>query len=380
MNKNYLPYGKQSISDKDIKTVSEVLRSGWLTTGPQVEAFEKAMANYIGTAHAVAVNSGTAALHTALFAAGVQQGDEVIVPPITFAATANAVVYLGAKPVFADVCEDSLLIDPQSVIDNITPSTKAILAVDYAGQACDYALLKNIATENKLILIADACHSLGGKWHNSPCGSQADLSVFSFHPVKPITTGEGGMVVTSNKAFADRMQMFRNHGITTDHRQRQEQASWIYEMHELGFNYRLSDLHCALGLSQLERLDAFILHRRKIADIYDVTFSESTTVHPLKTMPNNYHGYHLYVVRVPERDKIFQDLRSRGIGCNVHYIPVHLHPWYRKELGTSEGLCPVAETAYAEILSLPIFPDLLRREQELVMDHLQELCTRYGPE
>lgn len=376
MNKNYLPYGKQSISDIDIEAVSKVLNSDWLTTGPQVQAFETAMADYIGTNHAVAVNSGTAALHTALFAAGIERGDEVIVPPMTFAATANAVVYLGAKPVFADVNRSSLLIDPQSVIEKITPATKVIMAVDYAGQACDYDSLKRIADEYDLILVADACHSLGGKWNNAPCGSQADLSVFSFHPVKPITTGEGGMVVADNKTFYDRMQIFRNHGITTDHRQRQEQSNWMYEMHSLGFNYRLSDLHCALGLSQLGRLDAFILRRREIATAYDAAFADCTALQPLETMPYNYHGYHLYVLRLQERNRIFQDLRSRGIGCNVHYIPVHLHPWYRKNLGTSEGMCPVAEEAFSEILSLPIYPDLERTDQEMVIEQLLELSAR----
>lgn len=372
MKPNYLPYGKQNITEKEIQAVTEVLSSEWLTTGPKVEAFEGAVADYVGTDHAVAVNSGTSALHTALFAVGVQQGDEVIVPPITFAATANAVAYLKATPVFTDVCPDTLLLDPQSVQKKITPATKAILAVDYAGQACDYSLLIDIARQHNLILIADSCHSLGGKWRHTPCGAQADLSVFSFHPVKPITTGEGGMVVTNNQSLDTRMRTFRNHGITTDHRHRQQQGDWFYEMQFLGFNYRLSDLHCALGLAQLSRLDDFIVQRRRIAAIYDTAFKGNPSIRPLLTRPENYHGYHLYVVRVPARDQLFKQLRSKGIGCNIHYIPVHLHPWYRTTFQTAEGLCPNAEAAYQQIISLPIYPDLALQDQERVIEQLLE--------
>jgi len=276
-----LPYGKQSIDEDDIQAVVQVLRSDWLTTGPMVSEFEGAFAQYVNAREAVAVTNGTAALHAAMFALGIGPGDEVIVPALTFAATANSVVYQGGTPVFADVEYDTLLVDPKSVEARITPRTKAIIAVDYAGQPCDYDALTAIADRYGFALVADACHALGGTYRGRPVGSVADLSTFSLHPVKPITAGEGGVVTTDNRDLADRMRMFRNHGITTDHRQREEQGSWFYEMTDLGYNYRLTDIQCALGMSQLKKLPSWLKRRWEIAAQYDDAFDDSTGVTPL---------------------------------------------------------------------------------------------------
>jgi len=357
-----LPYGRQWVDESDVQAVVAVLRSDWLTTGPKVEEFERALAELVGVENAVAVSSGTAALHTVTYAIGIGPGDEVIVPPITFAASANCVVFQGGKPVFADVDPDTLLLDPAQVEAKITPRTKAVIAVDYAGQPCDYDALRAIADRHRLILVADACHALGGSYKERPVGSLADLSVFSFHPVKHITTGEGGMITTNDPELARRMRVFRNHGITTDHRQREQQGSWFYEMVDLGYNYRLTDIQCALGMSQLRKLSAWVARRQQIARRYDTAFAEVPAVKPLGVREEVSHAYHLYVIRLntarlgATRSEVFAVLRAEGIGVNVHYIPVHLQPFYRERLGTEPGLCPVAEAAYEQFITLPIFP------------------------
>lgn len=276
-----IPYGRHFVEEDDIAGVVEVLRSDWLTTGPKVEHFERAFADLVSAKYAVAVSSGTAALHAAMFALGIGPGDEVIVPAMTFAATANCVVFQGGTPVFADVDPETLLIDPLSVSDRITPKTKAIIAVDYAGQPCDYDALEAVAEGHNLTLVADACHSLGARYKERPAGSLASLSAFSFHPVKHITTGEGGMIATDDPKLAERMRIFRNHGITTDHRQREKQGSWFYEMQELGYNYRITDFQCALGISQLRKLPGWIALRREIAIRYDEAFRSFARVEPL---------------------------------------------------------------------------------------------------
>ena len=368
-----LPYGRQSIDAADIDVVISVLRSDWLTTGPNVAEFERAFAAFVGAAEAVAVNSGTAALHAAYHALGIGPGDEVIVPAMTFAATANAVLYQGGTPVFADVERDTLLLDPTDVERRITPRTRAIAAVDYAGQPADYDALRTIAQKHRLALVADACHAPGASFHGRPVGTLADLSTFSFHPVKHLTTAEGGMITTDDAELARRMRSFRNHGITTDHRQREERGSWAYEMVELGYNYRLSDLQCALGSSQLKKLPAWVVRRQSIAQRYTAAFSASELLSPLRVQPGVSHGYHLYVIRLnlarltADRAVIYRALRAEGLGVNVHYIPVHLHPFYQQRLGTAPGLCPVAEAAYHEILSLPIFPTMTDDDTESVV-------------
>lgn len=368
MTNHFIPYGRQTIDEDDIQAVIEVLKSDWLTTGPLVEKFEQAVADFVGAEYAVAVSSGTAALHAAMYAVGIGSGDEVIVPSMTFAATANAVVFQGGTPVFVDVEESTLLIDPAMVEARITPRTRAIVAVDYAGQPCNYEALQKIADRHGLFLIADACHSIGGKYKECRCGGLADLTVFSFHPVKHITTGEGGVVVTDNVDFAKKMRRFRNHGITTDHRRRTENGTWYYEMVDLGYNYRITDFQSALGLSQLRKLPGWIARRRDIAHCYDDAFAEISAVRPLDVSPDILHAYHLYVIRLNllelrvSRAEIFSALREQGIGVNVHYIPVHLHPFYRERFGCRNGDCPVAEAAYEEILSLPIFPAMTDKD------------------
>jgi perosamine synthetase len=357
-----IPYAHQSIDAADIRAVTEVLKSEWLTTGPKVKEFEDAVADYVDAETGVAVANGTAALHAAAYAAGIGPGDEVIVPAMTFAASANCVLYLGGTPVFADVLENNLLLDPGQVEEKITPRTKAIMAVDYTGQPCNYDALQAIADRHGLILIADSAHALGAEYKGRKVGTLADLTTLSFHPVKHVTTGEGGMVVTDDLELAERMRRFRNHGISVDSRTREERGTWYYEMVDLGYNYRLTDLQCALGLSQLRKLPRSLARRRAIAKRYDEALAEIPGVEPLGVSPDVLHAYHLYVVRIDfgetgmDRDTAYRMLRERGIGVNVHYIPVHLHPYYRERLGTSPGMCPVAEAAYDRILSLPMYP------------------------
>lgn len=371
-----IPYGRQTIDSEDMEALAAVVRSDWLTTGPKVGEFEQALARFTGATEAVAVNSGTAALHCAAAALDLKPGDEVIVPAITFAATANCVVYCGGTPVFADVNPETLLIDPASVVKLVTPQTRAVIAVDYAGQPCDYDELRAVTTPHKLALVADACHALGASYRGRPVGTLGDLSTFSFHPVKPITTAEGGAITTNDAARARRMRNFRNHGITSDHRQREAAGSWFYEMVELGFNYRLNDLQCALGLAQLRRLEGWLKRREAIAQRYLAAFANHPRIHPLRELPGRTHGRHLFVVRVDgDRKAIFTQLREKGIGVQVHYIPVHLHPYYRQRFGTRPGQCPQAEAAYEKILSLPIFPSLADGDVDCVIDTLTKVVS-----
>ena len=383
VRKTLLPYGRQWIDEEDIEVVVQVLRSPWITTGPKIAEFEEAFAKLVGAKYAVAVSSGTAALHAAMYAIGIKPGDEVIVPAMTFAASATCVVFQGGTPVFVDVDPETLLIDPKQVEAKITSRTKAVIAVDYTGQPCDYDVLRSIADRHGLILVADACHALGARYKGRPVGTLADLNVFSFHPVKHITTGEGGMITTDNPDFAERMRIFRNHGITTDYRQREKQGSWFYEMVDLGYNYRITDIQCALGLSQLKKLPNWVKRRQEIAQEYDAAFAEFPAIQPLKVRADVSHAYHLYVVRLDlsqlraTRAEIFTALRAEGIGVNVHYIPVHLHPFYRKRFGTGPGLCPVAEAAYEEIITLPLFPRMGDNEVEDVIPDVPKVVKDY---
>jgi perosamine synthetase len=374
-----IPYGHQWIDEDDIAAVTETLRSDWLTTGPAVERFERAVAEFTQARHAVAVSSGTAALHAAMYAIGVGTGDEVIVPPMTFAATANAVVFQGGTPVFADVDPGTLLLDPVQAEQKITARTKAIVAVDYAGQPCDYDALQRIARGYGVALIADACHALGATYQGRPAGSLADLTAFSFHPVKHITTGEGGMITSDDASLARRLRAFRNHGIQTDHRQRSESGAWFYEMTDLGYNYRISDIQCALGISQLDKLPRWIERRREIARGYDGAFAGMQAVRPLNVRTDVEHAWHLYVVELDEkidRDRAFRAFRQEGVGVNVHYIPVHLHPYYRQRFDTGPGLCPCAEEAYGHIVSLPIFPRMTDQDVETVIAAVRKVASQ----
>jgi perosamine synthetase len=382
IRQNHLPYGHQFIDKSDIAAVVEALRSDWLTTGPKVGEFERVFADTVRAKEAVAVSNGTAALHAAIFALNIGPGDEVILPPMTFAATANCVVYQGGTPVFADIDAATLLLDPEQVKTKITPRTKAIIAVDYAGQACDYDALKEIADVHGLKIVADACHALGGSYRERPVGSLADLSTFSFHPVKHITTGEGGMISTDDPALAQRMRTFRNHGITTDHRQREAQGSWFYEMTDLGYNYRLADFQCALGIAQLKRLPSWVARRQQIAKRYDEAFSSIEKIKPLGVRRDVSHAYHLYVIKVMNdklsvnRGMVFAALRAEGIGANVHYIPVYFHPFYQR-LGYLRGLAPNAEQAYDQIISLPIFPQMTDADVDDVISAVVKVVEHY---
>ena len=379
-----IPYGRQTIDDEDIQAVVEVLQSDWLTTGPKVDEFEQAFARFVGVKEAVAVSSGTAALHAAMYALEIGPGDEVIVPAMTFAATANCVVFQGATPVFVDVDPDSLLIDPDQVNAKINSRTKAITAVDYTGHPADYDRLKSIARQHGAALVADACHALGAVYKGRRAGTLADLSVFSFHPVKHITTGEGGIITTDRTEFARRMRIFRNHGITSDHRQRDQLGSWFYEMVDLGYNYRLTDLQCAIGISQLRRLPIWLKRRREIAQRYDDAFDGYTGLRPLQVAAQVKPAYHLYVVCLNleqlqgDRGDIFSALRAAGIGVNVHYIPVHLHPFYRNRFSTAVGMCPQAEAAYERLLSLPMYHGMGDRDVKTVIQTVKEILGQYG--
>jgi len=369
---DFLPYGRHAVDADDIQAVVDVLRSNWLTTGPAVAAFEAAFCAAVNANEAVAVSSGTAALHTALYALGIGPGDEVVVPAMTFAATANAVVFQGATPVFADVDADTLLLNPDAAADRITPRTRAVIAVDYAGQPCDYDALRDLCNAHDLFLVADACHSLGAAYKKRSVGSLADISVFSFHPVKHITTGEGGMAATDRPDLARKMRRFRNHGIDADLHRRAAQNTWHYAMTDLGYNYRLSDLQSALGLSQLNRLETWIARRRALAGRYDAAFEGHSLIRPLSIRADVNHAFHLYVVRLvnADRGRVFSAMRRRGIGVNVHYIPVHLHPFYQQRFGWSQGMLPQTEAAYEAILSLPLYPTLSSSDLQRVIDTL----------
>ena len=356
-----LPYGRQTIDESDIQAVVETLRSDWLTTGPKISEFEEAFAAWVGARYAVSFSSGTAALHGAAFAAGLGAGDEAITSPLTFAATANCVLYQGAKPVFADVAADTLNLDPEQVRDRITARTKALLPVDYAGHPAELEAVHEIADRHCLTVIEDACHALGAEYRGRRVGSVSHMTVFSFHPVKHLTTGEGGMVTTDNAEFAETLRKFRNHGISSNARDRQREGQWHYEMVLLGFNYRLTDIACALGLRQLARLEGNLARRRGIAAKYAVELGAVPGVLVPAVREGAVPAWHLYPVRLElaklsaGRAEIFRALRAENIGVNVHYIPVHLHPYYKERLGYRGGEFPVAEGAYESLISLPMF-------------------------
>ncbi len=377
MRETNLPYGRHLIDDEDVAALVETLRSDWLTCGPKVGAFEQAVASWCDAAHGVAVCNGTAALHCAMQALDVGPGDEVIVPPLTFCATANAVLYQGGIPVFADVSPDTLLIDPQAVEACITPRTKGIIAVDYAGQTCDYSALRSLSSRHGLFLVADACHSLGGSWRGRSVGTLADITCLSFHPVKHITTGEGGMALTDDALMAERMRLMRSHGIDADPARRAQTGTWRYEVISLGHNYRITDIQCALGISQLKKLPQWLEHRSRLAVLYAAALKTVSGVTPLAQSPGASHAWHLYVVRVdkrrtPGRDVVFQRLRERKIMANVHYIPVYMHPYYQHYIQDCRPHCPHCEAAFEEILSLPMYAGMTAADVASVVDALQE--------
>jgi perosamine synthetase len=383
VRKTFLPYGRPSIDESDIQAVVDVLRSDWLTTGPKVAEFEEAFASWVGAKYAVSFSSGTAALHGAAFAAGLKPGDEAITSPMTFAATANCILYQGATPVFADVSSDTLNLDPKDCARRITPQTKAILPVDYAGHPADVDEFAVLAEKHGLVVIEDACHALGAEYRGRRVGSISQMSVFSFHPVKHLTTGEGGMVTTDDSLLAETLRRFRNHGISSDARQRQQDGEWFYEMVLLGFNYRLTDIACALGIQQLEKLESNLARRREIAARYNTAFIEIPGVIAPRVREDVNPAWHLYPIRLQlenlqaGRGQIFRALRAENIGVNVHYVPVHLHPYYRDRFGYKQGAYPVAEDAYERLLSLPMFHGMSDQDVDDVIRAVIKVMTTF---
>ena len=383
VRKTLLPYGHQSIGEEDIQAVVNVLRSEWLTTGPKVAEFEEAFAAWVGAKHAVSFSSGTSALHGAAFAAGLKSGDEVITTPMTFAATANCILYLGATPIFADVSADTLNLDPYQVAERITPCTRAVLPIDYAGHPADMGAIQELAARHGLIVIEDASHALGAEYRGRRTSGIADMTVFSFHPVKHLATGEGGMVTTDRADAAETLRRFRNHGISSDARQRQSNGQWHYEMVLLGFNYRLTDIACALGLSQLHKLAANLARRRDIAARYASGFRDLAEIELPGMRPDVNPAWHLYFIRLNlqkltgGRDQVFRALRAENIGVNVHYIPVHLHPYYRDRFGYRGGEFPIAELAYERLISLPMFHGMSDQDVEDVIQAVFKVVAHY---
>ena len=377
-----IPYSTQDINEADIKAVATTLRSGWLTQGPALERFEKAIAKKVGAKFSVAFNSGTAALHAAYFAAGVRKGDEVIVPSLTFAATANAALYLGASPVFADSDLEHGTMSVASARALITKKTKAIVPVDYGGRPADLRALKALAKKHKLVFIEDGAQALGASYRGKPVGAHADMTMFSFHPVKSITTGEGGIIVTNNPAFATRLRLFRNHGISKDLATfaRKGHGAWYQEMQELGFNYRMPEMAAALGESQLKRLDSFIAKRRAAAKRYHKLLAKvPNLILPPAERPHERSAWHLYPVRLAseiaeKRDAVFARMREAGIGVQVHHVPVHRHVYY-ESLGCKKGLCPNAEEFVDSEISIPLFPRITLKQQKFIADTLKHILA-----
>lgn len=374
----YIPYGRQSIDEKDIKAVEEVLRSDYLTTGPKIEEFERKVAAYTGAKYAVAIANGTAALHAACYAAGIGEGDEVITTPITFAASSNCVLYCCGKPVFADIDEKTYNISPEDIERKITSATKAIIAVHFTGQPCEMEKIHNIARKYNLIVIEDGAHALGAQYKGKMVGSISDMTTFSFHPVKHITTGEGGMILTNNEKLYQRLKLFRTHGITRDDKlMTKNDGPWYYEQLDLGFNYRITDIQCALGISQMDKLPEFLNKRKNIAARYNEAFADNDNIQIPYQKPGCDNAWHLYVIRIKngKRKEVFEKLRKAGIGVNVHYIPVYQHPYYRNH-GYKDIICQNAEEYYKECISLPLYPGLKAEEQEYVIKKVLEFVNK----
>jgi perosamine synthetase len=379
----FLPYGRQWIDDDDIEAVTSVLKGDYLTTGPFISQFEQAIAEYAGAKYAVSFANGTAALHGACFAAGITDGDEVITSPLTFAASANCVLYQGGKPVFADVDEETYNINPKEIEKKITNKTKAIIPVDFTGQPANWDEITAIAKKYDLVVIEDAAHALGASYKGNQVGSFSDMTMFSFHPVKHITSGEGGMVTTNNKDYYEKLLQFRSHGITREpSKLTGKQGPWYYEMQFLGFNYRLTDIQAALGFSQLNKINRFLELRRKYSSMYNEAFKNNSLVKIPYQHPNGSSSWHLYILRLNldqltgTREVIFNALLKENIGVNVHYIPVYLLPYYQG-LGYTPGLCPKAEKLYEEFITLPLFPAMNEKDVRDVINAVEKVLNQY---
>jgi perosamine synthetase len=377
----FLPYARQQIDESDVEAVTAALRSDWLTTGPRVREFEAGLEAVTGARHAVAFSSGTAALHGAMTAVDLGPGDEVVTTPMTFVATANAALYVGAEPRFADVDPGSLLIDPARVAGTITDRTRVLAPVDYSGQPADYAALRRLADEapgGPLTIVADASHSLGATYRGRDVGTLADLTVLSLHPAKILTTGEGGAVLTDRDDLADRLRRFRNHGIATELRAR---TDWTYAMVELGYNYRLTDFGAALGLSQLDKLEGFLARRRALARHYVDRLGGHPRLELPVVAPDADPAWHFMFVQLRldrlrvDRGAIYRAMRAEGIGVNVHYIPVHMHPYYRSRY--PDLSFPVAEAAYERLLTLPLHAGMTDGDVDDVVAALDKVTAAY---
>lgn len=383
VRENFLPYAQQWITDEEIQAVTEVLQSPWMTTGPAVKEFEAKIAEYVGAKYAVAFANGTAALHGAVFAAGIGSGDEVITSPITFAASANCVLYQGGKPIFADIDPITYNIDPEKIREKITSKTKAIIPVDYTGEPVNLEEIHQIAKEYNLVVIEDGAHALGAIYQGKKVGSLSDMTMFSFHPVKHITTGEGGMITTNNPVYYEKLLLFRSHGITRNpHLLKKTEGPWYYEMLDLGYNYRITDIQSILGVSQLDKLEMFLQKRRDYAALYIEKIAQIEGIVTPHSRSLEEAAWHLFVIQLElekfqvDRREIFEALLKENIGVNVHYIPVYLHPYYQ-ELGYRAGQCPVAERLYERMITIPLFPKMTERDLEDVVVALDKVLSYY---
>jgi UDP-4-amino-4,6-dideoxy-N-acetyl-beta-L-altrosamine transaminase len=384
MTEEFIPYGSQWIDEQDIEAVTETLRSDYLTTGPKIKEFEDKFADYVDAEYAVAIANGTAALHAAIFAADIEEGDEVITTPITFAASANSVLYQNGTPVFADINSKTYNIDPESIEEKITDKTKAIIPVHYTGQPCEMDKIKKLADKYNLTVIEDGAHAVGAEYRGQKIGSLSNMTTFSFHPVKHITTGEGGMVTTDSKELYDKLIKFRTHGITKDKNNyiNESHGPWYHEQQELGYNYRITDIQCALGISQLEKIDKFLARRREIVKEYNKAFNDFEGIIIPEQLEGTNSAWHLYVIQLElekltaDRKEIFKALRAKNLGVNVHYIPVYFHPYYQN-LGYEKGICPNAEKLYERIITIPLYPKMSDQQVEEVIERTKEVVRKY---
>jgi len=374
-----IPYCQPWIGDEEIKEVTDTLKSGWLSMGPKTIEFERLLAEYTGAEYAVAVNSCTAALHLSLLALGIKEGDEVITTPFTFTSTGNTIIHTGATPVFVDIERDTYNIDPGKVEEAITRKTRAILPVHYAGHPCEMREIKRIAREHNLYVVEDAAHALGSEYEGVKIGALSESTCFSFYPTKSITTGEGGAITTNDERIAEKARILRLHGISEDAwRRYSSTGSWYYEVEDCGWKYNLSDLQAAIGIHQIRRLDEFIKIRREYAKIYSEELEDIGGIITPREKPNVRHSYHIYPILLTEfdRDKFIEKMRDKGIACSVHFIPLHLHPFYRREFGLRRGMFPNAEWVYEREVSLPLYPKMTEQEIWHVINCIKSMLRK----